>query len=300
MHRALILSGGGGKGAFEVGAVDFLIKTAGLDFRIFIGSSVGALNAALLGMATNYCELLVAVRQLKKLWEEIQGNQSIYQSFPLGVLDLFSRNALYNPCGLCRLIKNYIDPGRLCQNPAKFVLVPAVAIETGELFYADSRNPALQNVILDFILASASIPLFFPPVLINGKHWYDGGLRDVTPLAVAFKEQPDEIYLVLTFPVNENLEPMLNEVPYGGVLKSLLRIIGIMTNEICTNDLQISKYTLRNHRLYLGRRRIPIHIVAPTTPLNGSSVDFAPSKIRENIRLGYEAAQNFKTMTLNP
>jgi NTE family protein len=300
MHRALILSGGGGKGAFEVGAVDFLVKTAGLDFQIFLGSSVGAVNAAILGMAANYRELLVAVRQLRKLWEDIQGNQSIYQSFPLGVLDLFSRNALYNPCGLCRLIRNYIDPGRLCQNQAKFILVPAVAIETGELFYADSRNPALQNVILDFILASASIPIFFPPVLINGKHWYDGGLRDVTPLAAAFKEQPDEIYLVLTFPVNENLEPVLSEVPYGGVLKSLLRIVGIMTNEICSNDLQISKYDVRNHPLYLGRRRTPLHIIAPEEQLKGSSVDFAPSKIKENIRLGYAAAQNLKTIAMNP
>jgi NTE family protein len=300
MQRALILSGGGGKGAFEVGAIDFLVKTAGLDFQIFIGSSVGALNAALLGMATNYRELLAAVQQLKKLWEAIQGNHSIYQSFPLGVFDLFSRNALYNPCGLYRLIKNYIDPGQLCQNPTKFVIVPAVAIETGELFYADSRNPALQNLILDFILASASIPLFFPPVLINDKHWYDGGLRDVTPLGAAFKENPDEIYLVLTFPVNENLEPMMGEAPYGGVLKSLLRIVSIMTNEICANDLQISKFAVRSHPLYLGRRRIPIHIVAPPTPLKGSAVDFTPSKIKENIRLGYEAAQNLKTLVQNP
>jgi predicted acylesterase/phospholipase RssA len=93
MRRALIFSGGGGKGAFEVGAVEFLVKTAGLDFQIFLGSSVGALNATILAMATNYRELLVAVRNLKRLWETISGNHAIYQSYPLGVLDLFSRNA---------------------------------------------------------------------------------------------------------------------------------------------------------------------------------------------------------------
>jgi NTE family protein len=300
MRRALIMSGGGGKGAFEVGAVDFLVKTAGLDFQFFMGSSVGALNAAMLGMAANYRELLEVVRDLKKLWEEIKGNQSIYQSFPLGVFDLFSRNALYNPCGLRCLIKNNIDARRLCRNSAKFAIIPTVAIETGELFYADSRNPELQGSFLDFVFASASIPLFFPPVLLGGKHWYDGGLRDVTPLAAAFKEQPDEIYLVLTFPVNERLEPILNEAPYGGVLKSLLQIVSIMTNELRANDLQICKYAMRSHPLYWGRRRIPIHIIAPATQLKGSAVDFSPPKISENIRLGYEAAQNLKTLRLNP
>ncbi|MGD9156167.1 MAG: patatin-like phospholipase family protein [Bacillota bacterium] len=298
MRRALIFSGGGGKGAFEVGAVDFLVKTAGLDFQIFLGSSVGALNAAMLAMATNYRELLVAVRNLKKLWEAITGNHAIYQSYPLGVLDLFSRNALYNPCGLRRLIKNHIDPQRLCQNPAKLAIITAVAIETGELFNVNSRQPELQNVILDFILASASMPIFFPPVLINGKHWYDGGLRDVTPLAAAFKERPDEIYLVLTFPVNEQLEPVLDEAPYGGVLRSLLRIVSIMTNELRANDLQISKYTLRNHSAFPGRRRLPIHIIAPPEQLDTSPLDFSPANIKENIRLGYAAAQNLRTLAL--
>jgi NTE family protein len=300
VQRALILSGGGCKGAFEAGAVDFLVKTAGIDFQMFLGSSVGGLNAAVLSQAVNYRELAAATQQLKQLWEAIEGNHSIYQSYPMGIFDLFSKNALYNPIGLWRLIHNYIDPERLCRNPFKFLIIPAVAIETGELFYADSRNPDLEEIFLDFILASASIPFFFPPVLINEKHWYDGGLRDVTPLAAAIKEHPDEIFLVLTFPVTSNFEPILSEAPYGGVLKSLLRVVTIMTNEICSNDLHICQATQQNHRIHKTRRRIPIRIIAPHTHLAGSSLDFAPGKIRENILLGYEAAQNMRTLLVDP
>jgi NTE family protein len=300
VQRALILSGGGCKGAFEAGAIDFLVKTAGIDFQMFLGSSVGGINAAILSQAVNYRELTAAAHQLKQLWETIKGNHSIYQSYPMGIFDLFSKNALYNPIGLCRLIHNYIDPERLCRNPFKFLIIPAVAIETGELFYADSRNPDLEDIFLDFILASASIPFFFPPVLINEKHWYDGGLRDVAPLAAAIKELPDEIYLVLTFPVTANLEPVLSEAPYGGVLKSLLRVVNIMTNEICSNDLQICQTVQRNHRIYKARRRIPIRIIAPYAHLAGSALDFTPVKIRENIRLGYEAAQNMRTLLVSP
>ncbi|HEY8463347.1 MAG TPA: patatin-like phospholipase family protein [Bacillota bacterium] len=299
MRRALILSGGGCKGAFEVGAVEYLVKKAKLDFQIFLGSSVGALNAAVLGLAADFAQLGAAVTKLKTLWETIRGNQSIYQRFPLGLLDLFTHHGLCNPIGLRQLIHKYIDPYKLCHNPAKFILIPAVAIETGELFYADSRNPAFENVILDYILASASVPLFFPPVKINGKHWYDGCLRDVTPLAAAFKEQSDEITVVLTFPVNDNLEPILSTVPYGGVLKSLIRIVSIMTNEISANDLQLTRFVNLRQGLFPLRKRIRIQIIAPRTHLCGSLLDFSPQKIRENIRLGYEAAQNCRTLVIN-
>ncbi|HYH03130.1 MAG TPA: patatin-like phospholipase family protein [Bacillota bacterium] len=299
MRRALILSGGGCKGAFEVGAIDYLINSAKLDYQIFIGSSVGALNAAILGLAGNYQELVTAVQKLKQLWEEIRGNRSIYQPFPLGILDLFKRNGLFDPAGLRQLIHSYIDPHQLCHNPAKFVLIPTVSIETGELFYADSRNPDYESVFLKYILASASVPFFFPPVTIGDKHWYDGCLRDVTPLSAAFKEQPDEITVVLTFPVNDDLEPVLSTISYGGVLKSLLRIVSIMTNEISTNDLQISKYINQRPHFFLGRKRVPIKIIAPKTHLQGTLLDFSPQKIRENIRLGYEAAQEYKTLIVN-
>lgn len=299
MGKALIMAGGGCKGAFEVGAVDYLVNDAKQDYQFFIGSSVGALNAAVLGLAGNYRELVTAVQTLKELWEGIRSSRSIYQPFPLGILDLFKRNGLFDPVGLRRLIQEYIDPHRLCHNPSKFVLIPTVAIETGELFYADSRNPAFESNFLKYILASASVPIFFPPVIIEGKHWYDGCLRDVTPLAAAFKEQPDEITVVLTFPVNDDLEPVLSTVSYGGVLKSLLRIVNIMTNEISTNDLQISKYINQRPRFFLGRKRVPIHIIAPKTHLKGSLLDFSPQKIRENLRLGYEAAQEYKTLIVN-
>ncbi|HXZ80332.1 MAG TPA: patatin-like phospholipase family protein, partial [Terriglobales bacterium] len=50
-HRALILSGGGVKGAFEAGAIYHLVVLRGCDFQDFAGVSVGALNAAMLAQA---------------------------------------------------------------------------------------------------------------------------------------------------------------------------------------------------------------------------------------------------------
>ena len=50
-RRALVLSGGGAKGSFQIGAMEELILNRGLDFEILCGVSVGALNASFLAQA---------------------------------------------------------------------------------------------------------------------------------------------------------------------------------------------------------------------------------------------------------
>lgn len=297
MKRALVLAGGGSRGAFESGAIDFLINEAGLDFDIFLGSSAGALNAAVLGSARNYRELVKQSRQLRELWLNIRGDRSIYHRSRLSILNLMLYDALYNPIGLRRLLTEYIDPARLCSNPSKFIKIGTVAIETGELFFADSRNPAIQSHLRDYILASASIPVYFPPVKIDGKHWYDGGLRDITPLGAAFEEQPDEIVVILTFPVNRYLEPVLPEVRYRGPFHALLRAFNILTSEISANDLQYARMINEHTRYFPGTRRIPIRIIAPSAALPGDLLEFNPETIRQNIKKGCEAARNLLTQS---
>ena len=44
-NRAVVMSGGGAKGAFQVGALDYLIQDLGLDFQVIAGVSDGLLNA---------------------------------------------------------------------------------------------------------------------------------------------------------------------------------------------------------------------------------------------------------------
>lgn len=291
MKKALVLSGGGSRGAFEVGAIDYLVTHCGEDFEIFLGTSAGALNVAILGSARNHHELTEQTRILKQLWLDIKGNDSIYRRNFGGIFNLLFRGALYNPTGLKQLLTQAVDPFKLCHNPAKFIKVATVALETGELFFADSRRPEHRDQMLDYILASASIPLFFPPVIINGKHWYDGGLRDMTPLGAAFKEKPDEIVVILTFPINAKLQPVLEKTTYRGVFHALLRSLNILTNEISANDLQLANFMNQYYRLFPGIRRVAIRIIAPEKPLAGDLMEFNPKAIQSNLQAGYEAAR---------
>lgn len=292
MKRALVLAGGGSKGAFEVGAIEFLVRESGLDFDIYLGTSVGALNAGILGQSRNYRELCQQVQVLKELWLGIKGPSSIYHKNLFGVFSLLFKGSLYNPIGLKQLIKEYIDTERLFNNPTRILKVATVATETGELLYADNRSPELKEEFLSYVLASASVPLFFPAVEINGKHWYDGGLRDVTPLGTVFRERPDEIVVILTFPISRDLTPVLSVEKHQRGLGFILRALEIMGNEISANDLQLANAINHNYRCLFGRRSVPIRIIAPESPLTCSNVlEFNHENISQNLKRGFLAAR---------
>ena len=293
MKRALVLSGGGSMGAFEVGAVDYLVHKAGYDFNVLMGTSVGALNTAFLGQAWSYQELLKATGDLKNFWLQIKGDTSIYQKSILGYLKLLFRDALYEPKGLKALLKAQVDPERICRNPKRIVKVATVAMETGELLYADNRDPRYRPEFLNYVLASASMPLFFPGAPIDGKHWYDGGLRDITPLGAVFQESPDEIVIIITFPIGPDLSPRLPQVKPKGAIGALLRTIDILTGEIEANDLQLARMINDKAEYFPECRKIPLRIIAPVAPLESNGpLDFNPQKIRHNMEQGYEAARD--------
>ncbi|HHT49114.1 MAG TPA: hypothetical protein GXZ98_07460 [Firmicutes bacterium] len=298
MKRALVLSGGGSKGAFEVGAITYLLTQLKLDFHLLAGTSVGALNAAYLGQARSQSELQELGEELKETWLGIKGSRVIYRGGMLGNLwRVLFRGALYDPVGLRELIHQRIDQERLFHRRT-VVKIAVVSFETGNLLYVDSRRPEFRQDFLAYVLASASMPFFFPPVSIGGEHWYDGGLRDLTPLGTVIKEYPDEIVVITTFPLNSKLEAILPPAVTGSVLKAALRTLEILLNEISANDLQLAQAINKAWWRYPGKRPIPIRIIAPAKPLPGDALDFDPEKIRANLQAGYEAAQRSRFLEI--
>ncbi len=296
LKRALVLSGGGCKGAFEIGALRYLISQQRLDFDLFCGTSVGAINAAFLSQAADSADLEKRVNTLAAQWMSIKGWREIYRPNHFGVLSVLFGISLFKPLGLERLVHSLITPQSL--TTGKTLLIPAVALEDGELYFADSRKEADRFVMSRFVLASASIPLYFPPVLIRGKHWVDGGLRDLTPLSAILKEEPREVYIITTYPVSENLEPIF--APFDRFNNSFAvtkRILDILTAEIGSNDLKQIHKTNQNFppRFRLGNTRTIL--IAPEQPLSKGSMSFAPKLIRDYYQLGQTAAATPKVFS---
>jgi NTE family protein len=224
-RTAMILSGGGARGAYEVGVLwyifDDLTRMRGAPPRIDIlsGTSVGAINACFL--AAHLTDPVLGMRRLVDLWTELQltrvlgfgmrqvvhlprlllggtpDGTGIFDVRPMA--DLVQREISWRAVTRCirrRLLRTLsvscteVSTGRtvVFMQTAPNAVIPATA-PPRTLFRADRIGPP-------HALASAAIPILFPPVRIDKELYLDGGLRQNTPIAPALRLGATHIFAI--------------------------------------------------------------------------------------------------------
>jgi NTE family protein len=217
---ALVLSGGGVRGAYEVGItagiVEALRDAPRPDqlFRIFAGTSVGAINVAYLASKAHERDL--GVDSLIARWCGLRLDEHLRVT-PLRMFrsdpEHFGRSLL-DPGPLERLIESSIDWNGLHDNTRDgrviALIVAALEIATGQtsMFaelshpegFRPSRDPRRRAVVgpirSHHVVASAALPLLFPARLIDGAYYCDGGLRFNTPIAPAIRTGAHKLVIV--------------------------------------------------------------------------------------------------------
>ena len=194
----LVLSGGGGKGAYEIG-VWRALDEYGVSPNICAvsGTSVGALNAALFVQRDRiYAE---------QVWSTISPDailtlQSLpyYARFLTGVpghfrlahrmvllnkmfnwiSKMFADQGLFSKKGLGKLIDQNVSLHDICAFPGP-VCAAAFNLDQMRLEYFDLRASSSAEELRDQLLASASIPVVFGKTYVNGHLYWDGGLPEV-------------------------------------------------------------------------------------------------------------------------
>ncbi len=196
MTRALVLSGGGARGAFQAGVVEGLVEDQNLDFEVLHGVSTGALNAAFLAQASTAGDSLANLaqrsRELGQMWRSFTGNSSIYTRRFGGYAGLaLGANSLYDNAPLRRLIEQNLDVTALSAS-GRFFACGFVSLKSGR--YAERTHQHAR--ITEGVIASASIPIAFPFVEArdaNGELTdvlVDGGVRNLSPLGSVFHQEP--------------------------------------------------------------------------------------------------------------
>lgn len=238
-NKALVLSGGGAKGSFELGVVDYLVNDMNMDFKVICGVSTGALNASILSQGKGYEGIKEKLKELKEIWFSITSEKDIYKK---GLkIDFPQIVSLYDGSPLKDKINKNIKSSDLASSGKEF-RIGVVSLNTGEYKPIDQNSPMIR----DFILASASIPVFFPPVEIKRQLFVDGGVREITPLADAFRalrrlqtsdfrNQTDEIYVVLATPLRIK---KIRGSETNNIYEILKRSIEILTSEIYKDDIK--------------------------------------------------------------
>jgi NTE family protein len=219
-RRVLVLQGGGALGSYQAGAYAALCQH-GFDPVWIAGISIGAVNAAII--AGNPKER--RAERLKEFWELvsspvmwrpiIKGEQSrtIFNEASAAFIATFGVPGFFMPRmppaplwprGTPQAI-SYYDTAPLRETLERLVdfdlvnskqvrlSVGAVNVRTGNFAYFDNST---QKLGPEHIMASGALPPGFPPVEIDGEHYWDGGLVSNTPLDYVLEHEKNDDLLV--------------------------------------------------------------------------------------------------------
>jgi NTE family protein len=325
MPNALIVSGGGSKGAFAVGAVKYLIQERGLSFDILAGTSTGALVTSLIA-----ADGAAALPILEQEYTTAGATTIVEERDPPA--SILSASSLYTAHGLEGRIAAIITEERFARLLAsgRTLLLATVELESGRLVYwytgpsdfhpadGDARRITTRGTLMRALLASASIPVMMPPVQIDGRSYLDGGVREYAPIEATADAGATDIRAVILSPAPD-VKPA-GVPPFDRILRIGKRSLDLLMEESNEMDLRAARtYTdarrylddlvaalVRDHGFdqtrvdalfasvgtpLLGRRAASLRVIRPAALLPGDTLQFDPAIMRQNLQLGFDRAR---------
>jgi len=192
--KALVLSGGGSKGSYQIGVWKAL-KKLHIKFDIVTGTSVGALNGALVTQKSYH----KAIRLWKKLnLKLLFGENAIDSKDDLDVMKMYGNNFIKHGGmevkELENLIEKEINYKKFLKSKINYGLVTFNLTNKKPIQMTKKEIP--ENLIGDYLMASASCYPAFKKKEIEGKKYIDGGIFDNLPINLAIDMGADEIIAV--------------------------------------------------------------------------------------------------------
>ena len=332
MKKALVISGGGSKGAFAVGVYKHFIENYSLDFDVLVGTSTGALIVPL--AALGRMELLQTLYTTQR-------TENIIIKDNIG--NRLDKDSLFEVTPLWETIKKFYTDDFYEELIAsgKEIFLNTTCLQTEELVvFTTVQDPvpskhykirALANAdhFRRAVLASACQPVFMPPVKVNRQvagepfpdhQFVDGGVREYAGVQMAIDNNAKEIFTILL----SSGEP--TEVPeFKKWLPILEQTIGIFTTDVSKNDLvipflyneaityidavrrkmkregvpaeDIDRYFFIRGRDNPFEDKVPlkIHLIKPSGSLGGGpgGLIFDPAEMKSMMIAGEKHAQKF-------
>lgn len=265
---ALVLSGGGAKGAWEAGAGATLVRR-GLALRLVAGSSAGALNAAMLADGR--------IDRLDALWRTLRPARvytpraSVFFAGLLpGWLTLRALDAvgsLFDPQPLRELIAASIDLDRIRASSVHLL------VTTSDLVRWETRLFDNRTVSVEALMAAAAVPGAFPSVDVDGALLVDGGLTSRAPVLEALEADTSvrRVLVVVSYASEET-----------GVRPSRLR-------RTLEDAFEMAMMHRIRRDIELARLKYPavdVQVLTPSTPLRLRPLEFDAAGIARLLELG--------------
>jgi NTE family protein len=340
---AIILSGGGARGAYQAGGLRALFEVcqeAGnfLPFRNLVGVSAGAINAAYI--ATQIQDPDAATANLCSMWRNLSTPDVLRTDYvTVGTtatrllrglaLGGFSEKlrptklGLLNVSPLRDLLSKHIEFGNITDHVASGRLnslcITATDYSTalGVTFFEGAPNltewrrvhrVGIRTAIgIDHVMASASIPVFFPPWKVGNRYYGDGCLRNTAPLSPARRIGARKMVVI---GVRKWKDEQLDEQSI--VQPSLGRVISVIINAIFMDaiEVDIERVRIINENLQAGQnekfRKLEIEYVQPSqapSELAETRVEGLPPLLRfliSGLGTARESSEILSYLTFDP
>ena len=213
-HEILLLQGGGALGAYQAGVYEGLVE-AGIEPSWVVGISIGAINAALIVGNPPARR----VERLREFWRRISVNvgpplppwldsfrpavnhMAAMSAATIGVAGFYRPRmppasfaadgteaalSVYDTTPLKATLEELVDFDLINRGQVRLSL-GAVNVCKGTSTYFDTKNTLIHA---DHVRASGALPPGFPPVTIDGEHYWDGGVVTNTPITYVVDERP--------------------------------------------------------------------------------------------------------------
>ncbi|MBI5567740.1 MAG: patatin-like phospholipase family protein [Chloroflexi bacterium] len=284
--RALVLSGGGGRGAFQVGVIEQL-ESIGWKPDIIIGTSIGSMNAAVYAVG--------GLPRLQYMWESIRTRdmQRVLRRPPW--------HSLFDRAPWKRTLEKYVPEHELAQVKQPLYMV-ATDITTGHpTVYTNGEKPARNKGLYQkvsalnhaHLLASSSIPYLYESIPVEGNRHWDGAVMYNSPLRPAIDAEADEILMVLLSPYHKLEEndprPMVQRSALPpqppGLIGSIGYVLDLALIGTFENDFEelrkVNRRVHQGHQAEADHREVRAAVIAPDdwiTPLD--IIRYRPDRIR--------------------
>lgn len=281
-RRALVMPGGGGRGAYQVGVAKALFES-GIKFEYAFGTSIGAINASFLAQG-----------EVKRL-EEIWGNLRPWDIFKLPSAQQVGRMIMGRKLGMLdtspleELLRREADLKRIKASDMKVRLVST------DLCSLETRMISLEDVattseLVDVLMATSAVPIAFPPRQLLGHGlWVDGGLVRNTPLQAAIDHGVDEIFMVLLHPETVNVCP-------ANMWQLIARCLDVVLDASARRELELAqlyqKLIAEGSATAKGMRAVKIEVIQPSRPVDMHLLEIDPERSKALIKQGYDDAMS--------
>jgi len=288
--RALVISGGGSKGAFAGGVAEYLIREKKNRYDLFVGTSTGSLMIThlALGKLDELREIYSNVDQ-KTIFsncpftiKKYKGNQMVSINH-LSTLRNFLKGSKtfgesYN---LRKMIEERVTDAYLEQvrNSGKHLVVTVSNLTLNQVEYKSLDEVSFQD-FRDFIWASSNFLPFMSLLVKDSFEYADGGFANLVPIREAIRKGAREIDAIIL----ETEVPQLNRMPSRNPFNLITNLFNFM-------QIHIEKNNINAGRLDAMQQGVTLNLYYTPTVLTTNTLIFDKEEMRRWWRDGFQYAR---------